>query len=559
MKIHSVIDVIVTDKVRSPALFGYFHPRLLLPQGIFESLSDEDLSYVFMHELGHLKRHDIGVCWLVAILQAAYWFNPLVWVAFYQMRIDQESACDESVLSRIKHHQSADYAKAIVGFLEKFYQNCKLPSLAGVMENKTQMKRRITNIVHYKKYSRKLTVAAVVLFISTGFIFYTLTGVAKEKRMQSVMKPVVEKSFADVKSGVDGGDITSAETIPAVQAEVSPKPLYSMHSEISHSKEKAEDVLEFLGEDHGVYPNNEASSLMDTGVADEVKHVAQDQPIKEQRNSSIKAGSFHTAENSTDISRVVKKTAELSSDLPRAVKTRPPAMPEPERKTEADGFREQQPEETSASSLVASIDVSSPGSLSPGASPVKPGEEFTEKRGIDTNRNASVPGTGPDDSVQQAGLTETNVLPGSNQGRAGNHSETVASTANSKMITDAGSEILPESEVSRSMAETDRGEDGGGTGFLVSDVDKPPRVINAVPPRYPYKAKRDEITGYIKLRFIITKDGDAIDTTVVESSPEGVFDKSALEALESYRFKPGIKDGKAVDVQVNLPIKFNFS
>ena len=127
------------------------------------------------------------------------------------------------------------------------------------------------------------------------------------------------------------------------------------------------------------------------------------------------------------------------------------------------------------------------------------------------------------------------------------------------MMADAGSRMLPGGSVSHSMGTTDRGGEGDGTAFFVSDVDTLPRVINAVPPQYPYKAKRDEITGYIKLRFIVTKEGDAIDTTVVESNPKGVFDKSALEALESYRFKPGIKDGKAVDVQVNLPIKFSLS
>ena len=185
MKIHTVLGVIITDKVKSPALFGYIRPRLLLPPGILEKLNEDELTYVFMHELGHLKRHDIGVSWLITLLQIFNWFNPLAWLAFYQMRIDQESACDASVLSRIKPTQSADYANTIIGFLEKFCQNRQLPALAGVMESKSQMRRRIAMITYYKRFSRKMTLAAFALLISVGFISFALSGFAEVKQGQT--------------------------------------------------------------------------------------------------------------------------------------------------------------------------------------------------------------------------------------------------------------------------------------------------------------------------------------------------------------------------------------
>jgi len=185
MRINTVLGVIVTDKVKSPALFGYIRPRLLLPEGILEKLNDAELAYVFMHELGHLKRHDIGISWLLTIMQIIHWFNPLVWLAFYHMRIDQESACDASVLSRIKQNQSADYANAIIGFLEKFCQNRQLPALVGVLENKSQIKRRIAMITYYKILSRKMTFMAFALLISIGFISFTLSCLSGVKQPQT--------------------------------------------------------------------------------------------------------------------------------------------------------------------------------------------------------------------------------------------------------------------------------------------------------------------------------------------------------------------------------------
>jgi TonB family protein len=185
MRINTVLGVIVTDKVKSPALFGYIQPRLLLPEGILEKHNDAELAYVFMHELGHLKRHDIGISWLLTIMQIIHWFNPLVWLAFYQMRVDQESACDASVLSRIKQNQSADYANAIIGFLEKFCQNRQLPALVGVLENKSQIKRRIAMITYYKILSRKMTFVAFLLLISIGFISFTLSCLSGVKQAQT--------------------------------------------------------------------------------------------------------------------------------------------------------------------------------------------------------------------------------------------------------------------------------------------------------------------------------------------------------------------------------------
>jgi beta-lactamase regulating signal transducer with metallopeptidase domain/biopolymer transport protein ExbD len=188
LNINKNVDIIITDNVRSPALFGYLHPRLLLPQGILEHFKHEELAFVFMHEMGHLKRHDIAVSCLTTLLQIIHWFNPVVWLAFYQMRIDQESACDATVLTRLRHHQPVEYATAIVAFLERYCQNRQLPSMAGILENKTQMKRRLAMIVNHKRYSKKISGMAAALLIIMGFLFYTLTGSAAGSNETSGVK-----------------------------------------------------------------------------------------------------------------------------------------------------------------------------------------------------------------------------------------------------------------------------------------------------------------------------------------------------------------------------------
>ena len=211
MKINTICGITITDAVKSPALFGYLRPRLLLPKGVLEKLTRSELAYVFMHELGHLKLHDIGVSWLITILQTFHWFNPFVWLAFYQMRIDQESACDASVLSRIRHDQTKDYAGTIIGFIEKFCQNRQLPAMAGIMENKSQMKRRIAMIAKYRKSPKKITVAAIVTLLVTGFILYTLTGFAQESHGNKItISDEAKMALVEAQKAVENKDYVTA-------------------------------------------------------------------------------------------------------------------------------------------------------------------------------------------------------------------------------------------------------------------------------------------------------------------------------------------------------------
>ncbi|MHC4587475.1 MAG: M56 family metallopeptidase, partial [Planctomycetota bacterium] len=78
MSIRIILGVVITDKVKSPALFGFVRPRLLLPTGIIDNLSLKELRHVFLHELAHLKRHDIYLGYLVSLLQSLHWFNPMI-------------------------------------------------------------------------------------------------------------------------------------------------------------------------------------------------------------------------------------------------------------------------------------------------------------------------------------------------------------------------------------------------------------------------------------------------------------------------------------------------
>ncbi|MHC4173218.1 MAG: M56 family metallopeptidase [Planctomycetota bacterium] len=179
MGVQTILGVVVSDRIKSPALFGFIRPRLLLPQGMLETYGLEELRYVFIHELSHLKQRDIYFGWLIALLQIVHWFNPLMWFAFGRMRADRELACDRLAISMMDADEPPKYGRTIVNLLENFSQVRYLPSVAGILEDTCQIERRIKMIAKFKKTSRTRWAGAMLLLAVLACVVLTNAYVAR--------------------------------------------------------------------------------------------------------------------------------------------------------------------------------------------------------------------------------------------------------------------------------------------------------------------------------------------------------------------------------------------
>ena len=166
MGVQTIVAAVPSGQIRSPALFGFLRPRLLLPRQMIETASRDEMRYVFLHELAHLKRRDIYLAWVASLLQVLHWFNPLVWFAFHRMRIDRELACDALVLAYAGERESQEYGRAIVALLQQLSRSRPLPAMAGILESKSQLKRRIAMIAQFKNSSYRWSPLAVALIVA---------------------------------------------------------------------------------------------------------------------------------------------------------------------------------------------------------------------------------------------------------------------------------------------------------------------------------------------------------------------------------------------------------
>lgn len=77
-------------------------------------------------------------------------------------------------------------------------------------------------------------------------------------------------------------------------------------------------------------------------------------------------------------------------------------------------------------------------------------------------------------------------------------------------------------------------------------VDSPPRPTSRTPPRYPPRARADGVEGHVVLSLLVDASGRVEKVQVLESSPPGVFDDAALDAVRQWRFEPATYQGAPV-------------
>jgi protein TonB len=100
-------------------------------------------------------------------------------------------------------------------------------------------------------------------------------------------------------------------------------------------------------------------------------------------------------------------------------------------------------------------------------------------------------------------------------------------------------------------------EKSGNAGSDNNTVSSGVVELSQAKPSYPMRAKSRNIEGWAKVEFTVTASGAVANAHVVGSSPPGVFDSSALDAIMKFRFKPKMVNGKAVNGSATK--KFNFT
>ncbi len=196
-----------------PGVFGILKPVLLLPSGITDRLTAEQLESVLAHELCHFRRRDNLTAAIHLAVETICWFHPLVrWIGT-QLVAERERACDEEVV-RLGQDPHV-YAEAILNVC-KLYIESPLVCMSGVTG--ADLKRRIEAIVA-KRGAQRLSrakkfmlasaaVAALAAPIAIGVDHSTSVHAQSTVDAQLTTRPMFEvASIKPNHSGRSGGGL----------------------------------------------------------------------------------------------------------------------------------------------------------------------------------------------------------------------------------------------------------------------------------------------------------------------------------------------------------------
>jgi bla regulator protein blaR1 len=161
-RLDCAVPVMSTPGLVEPGIFGVLRPVLLLPDRIEERLDRTQLDAIIAHELCHVRRLDNLTAAIHMLVQAIFWFHPLVWWLGARQVDERERACDEEVLDL--GFTPKAYAEAILNVC-KLYVESPLACISGVTG--ANLKKRIEAIMS-KRAALKLSFAGKAALATVG-------------------------------------------------------------------------------------------------------------------------------------------------------------------------------------------------------------------------------------------------------------------------------------------------------------------------------------------------------------------------------------------------------
>jgi bla regulator protein BlaR1 len=194
------VPLLGSPTLLEPGVFGILAPKLILPAGITEHLAPAQLNAILAHELCHVRRRDNLAAAIHMLVEAVFWFHPLIWWIGARLVEERERACDEEVLRLGSEPQV--YAESILKTCQ-FYLESPLICVSGVTGS--DLKKRIVRIMTQRVTSnlgpgRKLLLAAAGVAAVAGPIVFGLMN-APQSRAESpaAVSPAPAFEVASVK------------------------------------------------------------------------------------------------------------------------------------------------------------------------------------------------------------------------------------------------------------------------------------------------------------------------------------------------------------------------
>jgi len=139
------VAVLVSERLEVPTAIGFRKAAIILPAWLLENTPAEELKYILLHELAHLRRRDDWTNLAQKVLKALLFFLPSVWWIERRLALDREMACDDAVLAHSGSPRG--YAECLARVAERSFLRRQLALAQAAVGRVRQLTQRVTMIL----------------------------------------------------------------------------------------------------------------------------------------------------------------------------------------------------------------------------------------------------------------------------------------------------------------------------------------------------------------------------------------------------------------------------
>ena len=204
------MPVLASPSLLEPGLIGILRPALVVPESLPEHLTRAQIDAILAHEVCHLRRRDNLTAAIHTLVEAVFWFHPLVWWIGVRLITEREKACDEAVVR--EGHDRATYARSLVESARLYVQS-PLSCVAGA--SGSDLKTRVEAIMTAPPVLPLSLTKKALLAAAGACVVATPVAAALVTTPESAKTTGVPAALAAVLAPARSQTILSASTPPS--------------------------------------------------------------------------------------------------------------------------------------------------------------------------------------------------------------------------------------------------------------------------------------------------------------------------------------------------------
>ena len=166
--IHQSIQFWWSEKILDPVTIGHFKPMILLPVGMINALTVEEVEMILLHELMHIRRRDFLINVLQTLMEVVFFYHPLVWWMSKTLRTLREHSCDDGAINCCQDPQL--YAKTLL-HLQKLQLLTTNPLAMQMSKLFTHRIKRLFGYQEQAISTRSKSVVFSIMIVSLLFLY----------------------------------------------------------------------------------------------------------------------------------------------------------------------------------------------------------------------------------------------------------------------------------------------------------------------------------------------------------------------------------------------------